>query len=293
MRKAIVFLLLASAAAPAFASADPGDRRDRRSEQADRAERAERSERAERPQRAERDNDDNGQSQRAQRAAAAQRAAVEQSRAARDDRHQVQRQQLPERRIVRDGTSPAAGFVTRSRARAAERSDAPGSVTNWRGRERHSATSPAVVQERNRNGVERLRARTAANRAPAVSRVPREGTQPPLRSAVRVRRDAAHHWSSNWRSDRRYDWRSHRRRYSSLFNFGFYRDPFGWGYRPFSIGWRMWPSYYGSSYWLNDPYQYRLPYAPPGYRWVRYYDDAILVDTWDGQVVDVIRNFFW
>jgi Ni/Co efflux regulator RcnB len=55
----------------------------------------------------------------------------------------------------------------------------------------------------------------------------------------------------------------------------------------------MWPSYYRSSYWLNDPWQFRLPYSPPGTRWIRYYDDAILVDTWDGRVVDVIHNFFW
>jgi Ni/Co efflux regulator RcnB len=55
----------------------------------------------------------------------------------------------------------------------------------------------------------------------------------------------------------------------------------------------MWPSYYRSSYWLNDPWRYRLPYAPPGYRWIRYYDDALLVDTWDGTVVDVIYGFFW
>jgi len=55
----------------------------------------------------------------------------------------------------------------------------------------------------------------------------------------------------------------------------------------------MWPSYYSSRYWLNDPWMYRLPHAPAGYRWVRYWDDAILVDTWSGQVVDVIRNFFW
>ena len=55
----------------------------------------------------------------------------------------------------------------------------------------------------------------------------------------------------------------------------------------------MWPSYYSSRYWINDPWYYRLPYAPPGTRWVRYYDDAILVDMWSGQVVDVIYNFFW
>ncbi|MGI8612320.1 MAG: RcnB family protein [Sphingomicrobium sp.] len=36
-----------------------------------------------------------------------------------------------------------------------------------------------------------------------------------------------------------------------------------------------------------------MPYAPTGYRWIRYYDDALLVDTWDGRVVDVIRDFFW
>jgi len=26
---------------------------------------------------------------------------------------------------------------------------------------------------------------------------------------------------------------------------------------------------------------------------VRYYDDALLVNIYDGQVVDVIHNFFW
>ncbi|WP_409574764.1 RcnB family protein [Sphingopyxis sp. PET50] len=30
-----------------------------------------------------------------------------------------------------------------------------------------------------------------------------------------------------------------------------------------------------------------------GYRWVRYYNDALLVDTYSGEVVDVIYDFFW
>ena len=46
-------------------------------------------------------------------------------------------------------------------------------------------------------------------------------------------------------------------------------------------------------YWINDPYQYRLPYAPEGTRWIRYYNDVLLVDTWSGEVVDVIHDFFW
>ena len=48
-----------------------------------------------------------------------------------------------------------------------------------------------------------------------------------------------------------------------------------------------------SNYWLNDPWQYRLPPAYGPYRWVRYYNDALLVDIYSGQVVDVIYGFFW
>ena len=73
----------------------------------------------------------------------------------------------------------------------------------------------------------------------------------------------------------------------------FYFDPFGWNYRRYNVGWRLWPSYYGQDYWLNDPWQYRLPPAYGPYRWVRYYDDALLVNIYTGMVVDVIYNFFW
>ena len=39
---------------------------------------------------------------------------------------------------------------------------------------------------------------------------------------------------------------------------------------------------------------YRLPYRAAGHvRWVRYWDDALLVDIYTGEVVDVIHNFFW
>lgn len=124
-----------------------------------------------------------------------------------------------------------------------------------------------------------------------VSNTPRPGTQPPLRTDAR--RTPAIQWSTNWRHNNHYDWQNYRRHHHHHFHLGFYFDPFGWGYQPFQIGWRMWPAYYGSQYWINDPYSYRLPYAPPGYQWVRYYNDALLVDMWTGEVVDVIPNFFW
>ena len=38
---------------------------------------------------------------------------------------------------------------------------------------------------------------------------------------------------------------------------------------------------------------YRLPPAYGPYRWIRYFDDALLVNIHTGMVVDSIRNFFW
>jgi Ni/Co efflux regulator RcnB len=105
--------------------------------------------------------------------------------------------------------------------------------------------------------------------------------------------DGDHHWNHDWRHDHRYDWSSYRNRYRSLFHLGSYYDPYGWGYRRWSVGYSLWPSYYGSNYWLDDPWSYRLPPAYGPYRWVRYYDDAVLVNTYTGEVVDVVYNFFW
>jgi hypothetical protein len=106
-------------------------------------------------------------------------------------------------------------------------------------------------------------------------------------------KDRDHDWKRDWRKDHRYDWYRYRSRYGSLYRLGRYYDPYGWGYNRWSIGYSLWPSYYGSNFWLNDPWMYRLPPAYGPYRWVRYYDDAILVNIYTGQVADVIHNFFW
>lgn len=109
-------------------------------------------------------------------------------------------------------------------------------------------------------------------------------------------RDHDHHdrdWSHDWRKDKRFDWWHHRSRYSSLYRLGRYSDPYGWGYRRWAAGYRLWPTYYGSRFWLEDPWMYRLPPAYGPYRWVRYYDDALLVNIYTGHVVDTVYNFFW
>jgi len=99
-------------------------------------------------------------------------------------------------------------------------------------------------------------------------------------------------WNRNWRNDSRYDWHRYRHHHRSIFHLGFYYDPFGYGYSPFNIGYRLQPAYYGQNFWF-DPSMYGLPYPPPGTQWVRYWNDAVLVDVYSGEVVDVIRDFFW
>lgn len=99
-------------------------------------------------------------------------------------------------------------------------------------------------------------------------------------------------WNRDWRNDRRYDWRNYRDHHRSVFHLGIYFDPFGYGYRAFGIGYRLQPLYFGQRYWI-DPAMYGLPFPPPGAQWVRYWNDAVLVDMYSGEVIDVIHNFFW
>ncbi|MCE7798805.1 RcnB family protein [Sphingobium sufflavum] len=102
-------------------------------------------------------------------------------------------------------------------------------------------------------------------------------------------------WSNDWRRDNRYDWSRYRQINRSAYRLPAYRPPSGWayGYSRFSIGLFLGGPLFSNSYWIDDPYSYRLPPAYGTLRWVRYYDDALLVDIRDGYVVDVIHDFFW
>ena len=101
-------------------------------------------------------------------------------------------------------------------------------------------------------------------------------------------------WDRDCRRDSRYDWRSYRNRNHHYFRADRYRAPtFGYRYAPLSIGFVLGRPFYTQSYWISDPWRYRLPSPYGPYRWVRYYDDVLLVDTFNGEVIDVIRDFFW
>ena len=270
MRKVFLSLLLATvAASPAFAQDNNSDQRRSRAER--------------------------------QQARSDRQAAREDSRPAREERQAPARS---ERQSAPSFSPPSNRFVHQQ---------APQAPDNYAGRfeQRQQVRDNRVQQQQLRQSQLRdridqrqdqrelrqdLRQQTRVppvmrTRPPIVSNTPRVGTQPPAPTTRRYR--PAPQWNAHWRNDSRYDWRNYRNRHRSLFRLGFYYDPFGWGYQRYDIGWRLWPSYYGRNFWINDPWYYRLPYAPPGTQWVRYYNDAILVDMWSGQVVDVLYDFFW
>jgi Ni/Co efflux regulator RcnB len=157
-------------------------------------------------------------------------------------------------------------------------------------------SSGEQLRQQRRDG--RNRDRSVMERAVEQSRI-RNGEVSVHRDRDRDRRShnrqsgADRRWNNHWRSDRNYDWRNYRHHNRSVFRQGNYWDPYGSRYRHFSIGFSLFPSYYRSDYWLRDPWQYRLPPAYGPYRWIRYYNDALLVDIYSGQVIDVERNFFW
>ncbi|MBA4772837.1 MAG: RcnB family protein [Sphingomonas sp.] len=74
---------------------------------------------------------------------------------------------------------------------------------------------------------------------------------------------------------------------------GGYRAPGGWAaYRRPVRGWRV-PNYWiGSNFFIDDYAYFGLATPPRGYRWIRYYDDAVMIDD-RGRVYDSVSNIGW
>jgi len=97
----------------------------------------------------------------------------------------------------------------------------------------------------------------------------------------------------DWRRDNRYNWFGWRSSHRDVFRGGYYSAPFSdYSYSRLSIGLILGNAFFDQRYWIADPYAYRLPPAYEPYQWVRYYDDVVLVDTYTGEVVDVVYDFF-
>jgi Ni/Co efflux regulator RcnB len=104
----------------------------------------------------------------------------------------------------------------------------------------------------------------------------RYGSRHDVREQRRDVRDARQELREDWRDYRRSHWRA----------------PFR--YNRWEAGSQLRPSYYSSRYYISDPYRYRLPRPNnPNLRWVRHYNDVLLVNVRSGRVMEVHRGFFW
>ena len=102
-------------------------------------------------------------------------------------------------------------------------------------------------------------------------------------------------WNRNWRQDNRWDWRGFRNYNRDVFHLPRYYAPNGWqfGYRRFSPGLTLNTLLFNQNYWLQDPDYYHLPTPQWPFVWVRYYNDALLIDSRSGFVGDVVNDIFW
>lgn len=72
-----------------------------------------------------------------------------------------------------------------------------------------------------------------------------------------------------------------------------YRYPRGYGYRRWRVGLALPLLFLSGSYIFDDYWRLGLEPPPPGYVWVRYGPDLLLVERYSGRIVDVIYGAFY
>ena len=84
----------------------------------------------------------------------------------------------------------------------------------------------------------------------------------------------------NYQSERRYHWRP-------------YARPCGWFYHRWIFGDVLPPAFWTQDYWITEFLNFGLPIPHTGYVWVRYSDDALLIDVEAGSILQVIYGVFY
>jgi Ni/Co efflux regulator RcnB len=72
-----------------------------------------------------------------------------------------------------------------------------------------------------------------------------------------------------------------------------YQRPYGWYSRRWSYGDFLPSLFWSSNYWINDFGYYGLMPPPPGTVWVRDGSDALLIDRYTGEIIQVEYNIFY
>jgi len=93
------------------------------------------------------------------------------------------------------------------------------------------------------------------------------------------------------RREYRQDWQEYRRDHRQLYRGGRFDAPFR--YRSFGVGSHLDHRYWSPRYRVNNVSNWRLPVAARNQTYVRHYNDLLLVNSRNGVVVRVYRNFYW
>ena len=72
-----------------------------------------------------------------------------------------------------------------------------------------------------------------------------------------------------------------------------YNQPPGWHYQRWAYGQVLPSPFWVRAYWINSYYDFGLGDPPYGFVWVRYGDDALLVDVESGQILSVEYGVFY
>ncbi len=116
-----------------------------------------------------------------------------------------------------------------------------------------------------------------------LNQAKRYGNQRDVREQRRDVREA--------RQEYREDWQDYRRDNRKAFKGSRFNAPFR--YRTFNNGARISSSYYGPRYYVNNYSTYHLRAPRVNQRYVRHYNDLLLVNVRSGTVVRAYRNFYW
>ena len=95
-------------------------------------------------------------------------------------------------------------------------------------------------------------------------------------------------------SRQNFDRHAYQRNFSSPrhYHVGVYVRPNGWYYHRWGYGEVLPAFFWTQNYWLGNYIDYGLAAPPYGFVWVRYGDDALLIDQNSGEVLQVDYGVF-
>ncbi len=108
------------------------------------------------------------------------------------------------------------------------------------------------------------------------------------------RRDGQYFDGRNWRSER-FNPRDYNRNIwaQRRFRIAPYHQPRGWYARRWTFGQTLPFVFFSENYWISDYWSYGLTTPPYGCEWVRYGDDALLVDIENGEILQAVYRLFY